>query len=331
VTEYLRQATPGFRYLDDLRRMGWENPEGDEYFKKLQSAADNAGASEQKRFFRMMRSLGKEMDDATSAFCCPHPHTLDLCMAPGGYSASVLDRHPDATIRGVSLPRSLGGHNLRVSHGRRDPRVQVQFMDITMLANEFGVRLNDTSRHPDASRFTSYRPYYGQEFDIVICDGQVLRTHPRGEWREYCEATRLLMSQLILGLQRIKTGGTFVMLLHKIEAWNTCTLLKTFNGFSSMTLFKPEKKHAQRSSFYLVAKNVQPQSGPAKEAVKEWKKAWYTATFGGDGGHGSVQEDPREEVVAKFLEEFSSRLVELGETIWGVQTRALEMAPYVRQ
>ncbi|KAF8226608.1 hypothetical protein L208DRAFT_1406817 [Tricholoma matsutake] len=282
--------------------------------------------------FNRMRSLGKEIDDATGAFCYPHPHTLDLCMAPGGYSATVLDGHPDATIRGVSLPRSLGGYRLMVRYDRRDPRVQVRFMDITMLAAEFGVRLNDIpSHHPDASQFVSDRPFLGQDFDIVICDGQVLKEHIRGEWREYYEATRLLMSQLILGLQRIKKGGTFVMLLHKFATWYTCTLLKTFDAFSSVTLFKPESMHAKKSTFYLVAKNVQPQSGPAKEAVKEWKRVWYLATFGGDEGRGSFQEDPSEELVAAFLEEFGSRLVQLGETIWGVQTRALENAPYARK
>jgi 23S rRNA U2552 (ribose-2'-O)-methylase RlmE/FtsJ len=343
VTEYLRAVSPSFRHLDELRRkvtncsplsffvnfyiQGWENREGDEYFKQQRSAADNASTSDQKRFFRMMQSLGQEIDAATGAFFCPHPNTLDLCMAPGGYSASVLYRHPDATIRGISLPRTLGGHNLRVYHGKMDPRVQVQFMDLTMLASEFGVCLDDIpSGHPEASKFNSVRPFYGQEFDIVICDGQVLRTHHRAEWRVSCEAPRLTVSQLILGLQRIKTGGTLIMLLHKIEAWSTSTLLKTFDAFSSVVVFKPEKKHGQRSSFYLVAKNVQPESEAAKEAVKKWKKTWYATTFEGD----SAQEYPNEEAEAAFLEEFGPRLVELGHTIWETQARALERAPYVR-
>jgi len=252
-------------------------------------------------------------------------------MAPGGYSASVLDRHPDASIRGISLPPSLGGHILRVSDGLRDPRVQVQFMDLTMLASEFGVCLDDIPpRHPEASQFNDARPYCGEEFDIVICDGQVLRTHRRKEWRERREATRLAVSQLILGLQRIKTGGTFIMLLHKVEAWRTCTLLKAFDAFSSLVLYKPEKTFAQRSSFYLVAKNVQPQSEPAKEAVKEWKKTWYTTTFGGDDRAGSDLEAPSEDAVDAFLADFGRRLVELGHTVWETQACALERAPYVK-
>jgi len=331
VKEYLQDTSPVFRHLNELRKMGWENPEGDLYYKKQRSDADNASPEEQKRFFSMMRSVGKEIDAATDAFSCPHPRMLDLCMAPGGYTASVLDRHTDANVRGISLPCSLGGHILRVSHGPRDPRVQVQFMDLTMLASEFGVSLDDIPpRHPEASHFNSARPYYGEEFDIVICDGQVLRSHRREEWREPREATRLATSQLILGLKRIKTGGTFVMLLHKLEAWNTCKLLKSFDAFSSLFLYKPESKWAQRSSFYLIAKNVQPQSEPAKEAVEGWKKDWYTTTFGGDGRAGSDIEDPSTDDVAAFLAEFGHRLVELGQTVWDTQARALERAPYVK-
>ena len=280
-----------------------------------------------------MRSIGREMDAATGAFSCPHPNALDLCMAPGGFTVSILDRHPDANIKGISLPRSLGGHSLQVSHGRMDPRVEVQFMDLTMLAGEFGVRLDDIPpQHPEAEQFSSARPYKGKKFNLVICDGQVLRGHSRAKWRESCEATRLTVSQLILGLQRIKTGGTFIMLLHKFEAWNTCTLLRSFNNFSLVFLFKPVQKHAQRSSFYLVAKDVQPESRSAKETVKEWKKIWYMTTFGSDTGGGSVQEDlGSEEVVAAFLQDFGPRLVELGDKIWKTQARALEMAPYIKQ
>jgi 23S rRNA U2552 (ribose-2'-O)-methylase RlmE/FtsJ len=274
----------------------------------------------------MMCLLGKEIDDATDAFVCPRPNTLDLCMAPGGYSSSVLDRHPDATIKGISLPRELGGYFVRLDHGRKDPRVQVEFMDLTMLASEFGVYPDKIPpEHPEASKFNNARPFYGQEFDIVICDGQVLRSHHREERREWGEAARLTLSQLILALQRIKTGGTLMMLLHKIEAWNTCTLLRTFEAFSSVAVFKPKMTHAQRSSFYLIAKNVQPKSEPAKEAVKSWKKTWYEKTFG-DTSYAEYQS--REEINA-FLAEFGPRLVELGNPIWETQARGLERAPYI--
>ncbi len=56
------------------------------------------------------------------------------------------------------------------------------------------------------------RPFLGQTFDLVFCDGQVLRTHSRGEHREHGEPFRLRVSQLILALQRIDAGGTLPLI-----------------------------------------------------------------------------------------------------------------------
>ena len=97
-------------------------------------------------------------------------------------------------------------------YGERDPRVQVEFMDITMLAIEFGTSISDVPpHHPDVGNFSANRPYYDQAFHIVLCDGNVL-PHMRisGAWRPKREATRLRTAQLILGMQRIKSGGTFI-------------------------------------------------------------------------------------------------------------------------
>jgi hypothetical protein len=80
--------------------------------------------------------------------------------------------------------------------------------------------------------------------------------HPQAEYREKQEAWRLLTSQLIVSLQRIKENGTIIALLHRLNAWDTVALLHTLNSFSLLQLFNPKKKHAVKSSFYVVAKNI---------------------------------------------------------------------------
>jgi hypothetical protein len=47
-----------------------------------------------------------------------------------------------------------------------------------------------------------------------------------------------------------------VVLLRKPEAWDVVHLLYQFSSFANVQLFKPQKKHAVLSTFYLVAKNV---------------------------------------------------------------------------
>lgn len=279
----------------------------------------------------MMREIAKEMDEETQFLTdinmykkndprAPPPKVLDLCMAPGGFSAEVRERLcPLTEICGITLPTSHGGHDLLVEEG---PRLNVEFVDITMLAAEMGATKADiTFDHPDQNSFVFDRPFFGQMFDLILCDGQVLRTHKRQEYREKMEALRLNVSQSIFALQHINTGGTFVMLLHRVDMWPVLKQIYAFTKFSSrVELFKPTKKHAIRSSFYLVAKGVQPQAPEALRAVKQWKETWASTTF-----RFSIwnQEDPPEDEVKSVLADLGETFIEKCERIWKIQLGGL--------
>jgi 23S rRNA U2552 (ribose-2'-O)-methylase RlmE/FtsJ len=281
----------------------------------------------------MMCQIGDELHTNTSTLSfastfSQQPSVLDLCMAPGGFTASVLKRNHNVKVCGISLPASRGGHKILLKDWRKDPRIKVYFQDITMLAAEMGVTEIPTA-HPDAINFSLTRPFHGQRFDLVFCDGQVLRKHVREEYREKREAWRLLTSQLVLALQRVKNGGRIVVLLHKVDAWETVVLLHMLSKFSSLRLFKPVKKHATRSSFYAVADNVEPRSKGALQAVVRWKKSWHTATFGSDSEYeeecNSLDQD-----VDEVLSEFGGELIRLGQPVWEIQRTALRKAPFIQ-
>lgn len=252
---------------------------------------------------------------------------LDLCMAPGGFTASVLKRARDAKVCGISLPVSQGGHMIMVPDWQKDRRIQVHFLDITMLAAEMDM-ISIPAKHPDAANFLFDRPFCGETFDLVFCDGQVLRTHTRPEYREGREASRLLTSQLVLALQRVKKNGKVVILLHKLDAWDTVLLLYTFSKFSSLQLFKPMKKHAMRSSFYVVAERIQTESAHFRAAVANWKEEWCTATFGNDVEY---QKSRRrcDGAVDDVLLNFGAELIQLGQSVWKIQSDALRRASFV--
>ncbi|KAL9118660.1 MAG: hypothetical protein Q9187_004793 [Circinaria calcarea] len=276
-----------------------------------------------------MSNIGSDMSRATGAYELGvwKPKVLDLCMAPGGYSHSVLKRHPFARIDAVTLPHESGGHKVLL----KDSRVRILFADINMLAAEFGVRGIPDS-HPEASRFTINRPYVGNVYDLVLCDGQVLRpdVHTRHEYRETKEASRLTIGQLILALQRIKAGGTLIMLLHKVDSWYSVSVIHAFDKFSKVQLFKPLRAHRMRSSFYLVAKQVQPQHPEAVKAVQEWKRAWYDATFQSQESYIVEEECESEQEVSRLIEEFGPRLMELGHPVWAIQADALKETCFVK-
>jgi len=281
----------------------------------------------------MMRQIGDELQRATRALTPPTENNnlvqvLDICMAPGGYTASALKYNPGAKTYGISLPVNAGGHEVLL-RDLPSGKSTILYLDVTMLAAEFGTDVIPTT-HPNPESFLMDRPFLGQRFDLVFCDGQVLRTHERPEYREQLEPRRLTVSQLIFALQRIRTGGTLIMLLHKVERWQTTELLYLFSHFSAVRLWKPKKKHATRSSFYMIARDMKPESIAAREAVEGWKKQWWEATFGGENGTGEFIERVEEGKVEKVLKEFGERLVELGGDVWEIQGNALKTAPFMR-
>ncbi|KAL2068072.1 hypothetical protein VTL71DRAFT_16170 [Oculimacula yallundae] len=326
---HLYQTEPVYAKLKDLKDRGWKSTKGDEYFKNRRQRADTVSKHAAARFYQMMKEIGDEMQLEKKAFTQDKRNggdfqILGLCMAPGGYTYSALKYNKGSKAWGITLPTSQGGHEVIL----QCPASNVLQEDITMFATEFGVDEIPVN-HPARDTFKAERPFIDQEFDLVICDGQVLRSHERPEYREATEATRLTTSQLILALQRIRQGGTMIMLLHRIEAMDTLELLYTFSRFSDIEVFKPVKKHAIKSTFYLIARNVQPDAEAAKEAVGTWKMAWWNATFGGDEGKGAGRVALDDGYAQSIIDSFACRFTELAKPIWSIQLEALRKSEFV--
>jgi 23S rRNA U2552 (ribose-2'-O)-methylase RlmE/FtsJ len=209
------------------------------------------------------------MDHKTSAFASSNnsPIALDLCMAPGGFLAYFFKRFPNGRADAITLPEKEGGHEVLLSLGELASQVQVRFADVTMFAGELGVQ-DIPKGHPEEQNFLVSWPYSEQSYDLILCDGQALRTQNLAEYRKTCEQSRLFNAQLVLALKRVRPGGTIIALLHRSHKWRTFSLLQEFSKFSDIQLFKHEKFHAEKSSFYLVAKNMRPRSQEAIHAAE---------------------------------------------------------------
>lgn len=76
------------------------------------------------------------------------------------------------------MPDTHGGFKMLLEEGFGSPgQIQCQFLDITMLATEFGVSIPES--YLQQSSFITYRPCLGDSFQLVYCDGQLLRNPDR--------------------------------------------------------------------------------------------------------------------------------------------------------
>lgn len=272
------------------------------------------------------------------------PSILDLCMAPGGFSATALKENPHCVLRAVTLDPKHGGHDVSLLVGdEQEADYQMEFMDVTMLAGEMGLAMTDIpSQHPEAKKLVYDHIFPDvDEFDLVFCGGVPTRNHRayQAPYREFVEGRRLAVSQLVVALNHIREGGTIVMLMHRPETWTTCQLMYMLSKFSEIRAFKPRSAHRTKSSFYLVATNVKPHSDEAQDAVCRWKDAWKRLTISTESIHDTTMAELEDtdladlagESVEEVLRKFGAQLLSKSATVWLEQAEALKNAPWLRE
>jgi hypothetical protein len=130
-----------------------------------------------KFFSKMLQDVGKQLHSSTGALNVANPvgtqpRFLDLCMAPGAILSVAMKFNPGAIATAFSLPVAAGGHEVLFHN---NSNVKIELLDITMLAADMGV-VSIPEDHVDAANFLPKQFDEGRVFDVVLCDGQVLRT-----------------------------------------------------------------------------------------------------------------------------------------------------------
>ncbi|KAI9372820.1 hypothetical protein BJX61DRAFT_505595 [Aspergillus egyptiacus] len=251
-------------------------------------------------------------------------------MAPRGFSATVKGFIPGAHIDGLSLPKENGG----IPVMERDLFRELALGDITMYVSEMGMDDQIPEHHPDHDNFIVDRPFLAHEYDLIFCGGGVSKTQTRAAYRDdNGEGSRLLFAQLTFAFNRLRQGGSLVILLHKVESWKTVKILYALSQVADLQAFKPPKCHGIKSSFYLVAKNVELTHEPGKQAVAYWREIWRYLTFR-ECTDVSVPQDPLgedpDELAAEIINFFGEEFLELARPVWEVQAKRLRIAAWMK-
>lgn len=228
---YLRNSDD-YRQLWELKTLTWTasgtrgGPMVAGQFEQSVSHTDSIGIFE-------------EMDSKVKGGILPRYNpasytVFDVCMDNCGFIRAVRNMLPRCEISGITLPAnqlnlaSNGSMPFYSNHGnfesvpQAEPAAQqlppfpgepvcVDFLDITLLKAEFNIK-DVPESHPQYMNFSTQRPYFGEKFDLVFADGHVLV--PNVTDNGHClRMLRLFAAQIILGLTRIKQGGTFILRL----------------------------------------------------------------------------------------------------------------------
>lgn len=284
---------------------------------------------QKRKFYNMMIKVCQELDEATGIITRSGTpdrplQVLDLCLAPGGFSKGTLTLRPKAQIKGITISDKDGGHTVMLQPA---DGVRIVYADITMFSAEYGMP-NSTipENHPDKGKFSDFRPFGVSRFDLVFCDAQVLRTQDRGEHRgPEIEKIRIRAAQIVMALQRVKVGGNMLILLQHGETPDSIDIIRDISDISGeIEFWKPKNTWAVKSTFYLIARNVNPTTLMAQSIIKKYQALWQLATL-----HGVAPQKTEKEVEV-IMKAFGERLVKMSETIWKIQLDALEKSSFIR-
>lgn len=107
-------------------------------FNNARRRADHIGSRGEQSIFRMMKDIGEELQAFagiyTPSVTQKRPiNVLDICMAPGGYSAVALKYNPRGHVYGITLPEERGGHPIVLEV--KEKLYGIKYCDLTMLVS----------------------------------------------------------------------------------------------------------------------------------------------------------------------------------------------------
>lgn len=313
--------------LKVLRKKGWDEEGLDGHFNRQRQIADSADDRMNSIWFNRMKKVFRELDvQARFVPTFGRLEFLDLGCCPGGFTSYILQKHHRAHGTGISLPVEQGGHPMALEQ-HLSSRFELHLADLLYYKLHSGHRpLLLTSMQPLPDGFAA-------RFDIVILDGHFLRTYRSpaltdpDEWDRH----RLLISQIVIALRSVRPGGTIVIKLSHPEKLLTAQILHMLDNLSkALCVHKPHSLHANRGTFYAIAKGIGrgPHGEKQSQYLQGLEDLWHDITFGGETGRGRFMTATDLDFIATYddiVTTYLGRLIDLGRSVWLTQADALQV------
>ncbi|KAI0365198.1 hypothetical protein BV20DRAFT_775061 [Pilatotrama ljubarskyi] len=325
------------RELRRLRARGWKEEDLDNDFRSQRERADNPPLEAKYAWYNGMARIMRELDVEASVIPPSDPFEfLDLGCAPGGFSAHVLRTNPQARGVGISLSEAQGGNTFLLD-SFYSPRYE--YIEQDLLEYDFHAIRDEGEEHNISG--TSFPPAFLDRFQLVLLDCHPLRAYSptctvasEVPWRYSAPGAysgALLITQFIIALGCVQPGGTIIVKLSHIEGSPAAQLLYLLDTISeSLLVLKPRTMHANRSSFYAIAKGVGMEKHAALKGqyLEGLKALWYELKYGrpGGGARGLTETDLDFVVSVDTIldmEGYLMRLIELGRGVWATQVEGL--------
>ncbi|KAG8158048.1 hypothetical protein KVR01_011809 [Diaporthe batatas] len=337
IEDYLCENSGIYRKLQWERFKGWQSSQAKQYFAEEERKANENPLEAVHGLMADMRRIAEWIQSSTDAFTI-EPGTgfrriLDLSVVPGRFLTYALEQNPGAHALAFSLPVGQGGFPPAVEESEL---VRIQRLDTTMLVADMGLRVGEIplwNRHIRRFRFSRYfDDGPGSGFDLVICTNIIQPTKAMfrgGRENRRREERRRLLTQLVLGIQRLRHGGKMIIELHKLEDIQTIRLILEFVKFAKVAILQKGYWVGKLAGFYLVATEVQSTSQGALDALQEWKREWKVVTVG-TRREWLEDRDRMALCEQEAVEDFSPDLLSLGKEtgIWQSQIDLLAQPPW---
>jgi len=238
LLHYFKKSSPIFAKLDNLKEKAASDPTIDEHYNNVRTQAKSVQPNTAKTLYNLNLVMFKDMvESVDKPIFSPNTHFLDICCAPGGFTNYILNNYPESSGCGITLPHASGVSPM--FENNHSDRFNCFYCDINKLKRGFQL---------------------GESFDLVILDGQINWTNNNSDYSQFQKESKLLLiSQLILGLNHLKTQGIMIVRLCKPEETFYSTIVYILHSlFLEIQLIKPGSSRVARSLFYMICRNYDP-------------------------------------------------------------------------